>query len=65
MQTHAQSGHAALFPMSLHDFDHIDLEDFVFLVSSISSGSYILCASLSIQCAEAFDGDGFDGDTSF
>lgn len=51
--------------MSLHDFDHIDLEVIVFLVSSISSGSYILCASLSIQCAEAFDGDGFDGDTSF
>ena len=44
-------------------FDHVDLELLLFLMSSISSGSYTLSVSSPVDSLSAEEGDGgLDGD---
>ena len=44
--------------------DHVDLESLVFLLSSVTSGSYTLSASSSMGFPESW-GERFDGDVLF
>lgn len=44
VQTHAGPTHAASLLWLHKSFDHVDLEDLVFIVSSIPSRSYIYSA---------------------
>lgn len=56
-----------MLPQSLWvhmSFDHIYLEDLLFLVPSALSGSYTLSVSSSAEFHEPW-GEGFDGDTLF
>lgn len=47
MQTHTGPIHAASLLWVHKSFDHVDLEDLVFIVSSIPSGSYIFFPAYS------------------
>ena len=56
-----------VLPLSLYLHmcaDHVDLETLVFLLSSVTSGSYTLSASSSMGFPESW-GERFDGDVLF